>query len=108
MTIRIVKGDDAVLSIPVTDKDGNAVSLDGVTAAKFIAKPATGDTITKELGTGVQKSGNTLTITLTDADTATATDYNCEVELTDSTGLKSTVRDENDQPFKMKILADLG
>lgn len=104
--VRIVRGDDKVIEIPVTDDNGNPVSMVGSTLT-FVMKKAdgTGDAFTKSAAA----SGTSVLVTLGTADTSiNEADYNYEIDVVDSGGKKGTIRDDNDLPFKLKILPDLG
>lgn len=115
MKARIVQGDDVDLVIAIKDKTNTAVDFTGATAITFTAKAnVTGDAyITKTLAAGVALSSPATEITVSLTDTDTSEDnlpaglYYFEVQITDSAGKISTVRDFNDALGELEVLADL-
>lgn len=115
MKAKIVQGDDVDLVVAVKDKAGNGIDMSGATAITFQAKQTiTGDAyISKSLSDGIVLSSpaTELTVTLTDVDTSDdnlpAGDYYFEIQITDSSGNISTVRDFNDELGELTVLADL-
>lgn len=114
LKINVVQGDDVNLIITVKDKTGTVINLTGITAATFTAKQAgaSSASVTKTLGSGVGVTsavGGILTISLTDTDTAAmaAGKHFFEIQITDSSGAISTVRDFDDYAGELVILADL-
>jgi hypothetical protein len=86
-------GDSVILSVAITDGNGNAVALAGATCAYTVRESITASSalITKATGSGITVSGSTVTITLSPADTAAlAGVYHHELQITDSGGHVST------------------
>lgn len=115
MKARIVQGDDVDLIIPLKDKTETAVDYTGALAITFKVKKDIGgdDYISKTLGAGVTLASPATEITVALTDTDTSVDnlpaglYYFEVQITDSAGKISTVRDFNDQLGQLEVLADL-
>lgn len=65
--------------------------------------------LSKTLGSGVEVSGpGEITVRLTNTDTASLSGkYYAEIQLTDSSGNISKVRDADDEPFELRFLGDL-
>jgi len=85
---------DQEILVPITDSDGNEFNLSAITNATY--KLLTGNKsktlLTKQLGTGITRSGNTLTITITKEECVSirGTCYH-EVTITDPVKGLSTV-----------------
>lgn len=115
MKARIVQGDHADLVFSVYDKSKSAIDLSGATAITFKAKlTITGDAyISKTLGDGITLSSpaTELTVSLSSTDTSDdnlpAGKYLFELQVTDSSGNISTIRDFNDDLGELEVLADL-
>lgn len=115
MRARIIQGDDATLVFSIKDKAEAAYDFTGATAITFKAKKTiTGDAyISKTLGAGitVNSPATEISVALTDTDTSEenlpAGCYLFELQITESDGSIVTVRDFNDAPGELEVLADL-
>lgn len=115
--IQIVQGDDVSIVINATDKTAAAIDLTGVTALTFKVRVGTLGTtyITKTLGSGVtitNAAAGEITVALlsptdTGVENMPAGDYLFELQITDSAGNISTIRDFNDDLGVFTVLADL-
>ena len=61
---------DQEILVPITDSDGNEFDLSAITSAtyKILSKNRSKTLLTKQLGDGITRTGNTLTITITKDD----------------------------------------
>lgn len=115
MHARIVQGDDVELIIDLKRKDGTPLNAAGASAIVFkaISQCTGAEAIVKTLGAGVALASpaTQVTVSLTDDDTSgdnlPAGMYDFEIQITASTGDILTVRDFNDQPGTLEVLADL-
>lgn len=116
ITAKIINGDDVSIVINVKDKASAVIDLSGVTALTFKVNntPCDKTFISKTLGAGVvitDATAGEVTVTLTDSDTSDtnlpAGDYIFELQITDSSGNISTVRDFDDDAGKLEVLPDL-
>ena len=115
MYARIVQGDDVDLVFNLKDKTEEAVDFTGATAITFKAKKTiNGDAyISKSLGDGValQSPATQIVVSLSDVDTndtnLPAGKYYFELQITDSSGNITTIRDFNDDLGILEVLADL-
>jgi hypothetical protein len=108
----VLKGHDTRPTLRVTLKEGDpaaptAVDLTSATSVKLLMKPIPSGTVISRSGAFVSpRTGGQVDFTFQAADTATAGDYNGEVEVTWSDGGIETF--PNSTYLAITIMADLG
>lgn len=114
MKATVVKGDDATLTFTIQDALGVIIDLTGALAITFKAATSLASAtpeISLSLGSGVENTtplSGEIIVTLTPTETdLPAGIYFFELQITDSSGVISTVRDIDDRPGELTILDDL-